>query len=201
MEKITIIPAFNEEKHIENVLKKAVKMSDYIIVIDDGSTDNTHNIISNFIRNHKNIVYLRNKKNKGKGFCIREAFYTIKKKKMSGDILIICDADEQYDLMEYNNLIKPILKEKVDYVIGSRDFSKIPFKNAIANRIWRATFNLFFGTKLRDTNCGFVAMKREIIDKIKINSKRYEIDNEMMIRALENGFKLKNVDVGVRYEN
>jgi len=197
MNKLTIIlPAYNEETTIKLVLDKAIKIpNSKVIIVDDGSTDKTPQVIMRIIKNKDDIAHIENETNRGKAFCVKRAFEMLNNE----DIIIICDTDNQYDISEYNRLIEPIIKNEADYVIGSRDFSTVPFRHTLGNKLWSFTFNLLFGTNLKDTNCGFVAMKKEVAKRLKITGDRYVIDNEMMINALKNGYRLKNIPISINY--
>lgn len=196
---LIILPAFNEENKIGVVLRRALKIKNArIIVIDDGSTDKTGKIIMRVIINNGellDITHIENSVNMGKSYCIKVALKMLSDE----DIVLFCDTDDQYNILEYKKLLKPILENKADYVIGKRDFSNIPFRNGLGNKVWRFIFNALYGTNLEDTNCGFVAMKADVANRTVIKSNRYSIDNEMMIQALENGYKLTNASVSIKY--
>ena len=115
-----IIPVYNEESTIEEILKriKRIKIKKQIIVINDGSKDNTLNILNKIKKNYFDIL-INLKKNKGKGNAIRKGL-----KKAKGDIIIIQDADLEYNPKDYYNLIKPIIRNKTNVVYGSRVLNK-----------------------------------------------------------------------------
>lgn len=195
METIGLIPAYNEEKNIEEVVSRMKKSGKIVpLVIDDGSDDNTFKLAKK-----AGAVVIRHEVNKGKGEGVKTGLEYILKNHPEAKYIVIVDADLQYLPEEWIKLVDVLKKGEVDYVIGCRDWSKVPFRHSLGNFIWRITFNILFGTKLWDTNCGFIAFKRKVAKKLKIYG-GYIIDNAMAIQALKNGFKIKNVPVTVIYK-
>ena len=187
---VSIIPAYNEEKTIREVITRCKEVNTFPLVIDDGSIDNTNKIAS------KLTTVITNKENMGKGEALRLGFRSISL--TSYEYVVIIDADLQFNPYEIPKLIEA-LKDS-DYVIGQRDWSQVPFRHRLGNYIWIKTFNLLFGTNLKDTNCGFVAMRREVMLKLKVSS-GYIVDNDMLIQVIKMGYKVKNIPVSVRYNH
>jgi len=197
-----IIPVFNEEKTIENLIKKVklVKLNNLskeIIVVNDGSTDQTENILEK-IRG----VVLINKKNEGKGSAVREGI-----KKSTGDIVLIQDADLEYDPKDYTKLLKPILANKTNVVYGSR-LRKLKFKlfgesktlhpqNYVANKFLSAFVNLLFRTELTDMETCYKVFNRNLINPHALTSKKFEIEPELTALFAKQNEKILEVDIKV----
>lgn len=181
-----VIPAYNEAKRIGKVLSKIPEFVDEVIVVDDGSGDNT----SEVAKNHGAKV-IRLEENQGKGAAMREGI-----KNVSGDIVVFMDADGQHNPEELEKLVYPILKGEADFVIGSRLIKaqgKRPLIRKISNFLSTGLIKLKLGIDVRDTQSGFRAIKREFLPEIE--SKRYEVETEILIKAVKKGARVKEVPV------
>lgn len=181
-----IIPAYNEAKRIGKVLSKIPEFVDEVIVVDDGSEDST----SEVAKNHGAEV-IRLEENQGKGAAMREGI-----KKVSGDIVIFMDADGQHNPEEIEKLVSPILKGEADFVIGSRLIKtqgKRPLIRKISNFLSTSLIKIKLGIDVKDTQSGFRAIKRELLPEIE--SKRYEVETEILIKAAKKGARVKEVPV------
>ncbi|RKX44277.1 MAG: glycosyltransferase family 2 protein [Thermotogae bacterium] len=181
-----IIPAYNEAKRIGKVLSKIPEFVDEVIVVDDGSEDNT----SEVAKNHGAEV-IRIEENQGKGAAMREGI-----KKVSGDIVIFMDADGQHNPEEIEKLVSPILKGEADFVIGSRLIKtqgKRPLIRKISNFLSTSLIKIKLGIDVKDTQSGFRAIRRELLPEIE--SKRYEVETEILIKAAKKGARVKEVPV------
>jgi len=181
-----IIPAYNEAKRIGKVLSRIPEFVDEVIVVDDGSEDNT----SEVAKTHGAEV-IRLKENQGKGAAMREGI-----KKASGDIIVFMDADGQHNPEEIEKLVSPILKGEADFVIGSRLIKaqgKRPLIRKISNFISTSLIKIKLGIDVKDTQSGFRAIKREFLPEIE--SKRYEVETEILIKAVKKGARVKEVPV------
>jgi glycosyltransferase involved in cell wall biosynthesis len=145
-------------------------------------------------------IVLKHEKNKGKGEAIKTGINFLLKKYPKIKNVVIVDADMQYLPEEAINLLKALKEERADFVMGKRDWSKVPLRHRLGNLVWRISFNLLFGKNLEDTNCGFVAFSREAMEKIKdyIHG-GYILEDEMLIAAVKNNFKIAQVPVEVSY--
>ena len=198
--KITIlIPVFNEVNTIELILKKIKENKNLeleVIVIDDNSSDGTYELLEKIINKYQ-IKLIRNSINKGKGFSIREGL-----KLATGKIIIIQDADLEYDPADYNKLISPILKDKADVVYGTR-FSgsgerKVHFFwHTIANQILTFLCNIKTNLNLTDMECGYKAFKTEIMKNINLKENRFGFEPEITIKLAKN--KISFYEVSINY--
>ncbi len=195
MKSIALIPAYNEEKTIQKVISRLKSINLDSIVIDDGSTDRTSKLAKK-----SGALVIRHNKNKGKGEALKTGFEYVLNNLSEVECLVIVDADLQYSPEESNRLLKLLEKKEADFVMGFRNWRTVPFRNRLGNLVWRITFNLFFGTNLKDTNCGFVALSRKAMKKIERAYGGYIIENMMLIDALRNKLRIKQVPVSVKYK-
>jgi len=191
-----LIPAYNEEKNIREVISRLRKVGLKAIVIDDHSRDRT----AEFAKKAGAIV-LRHKKNRGKGESIKTGINFLLEKYPKVKYIVVVDADMQYLPDEAIKLLKPLKEGKADFVMGKRNWSKVPLRHRLGNLVWRVSFNILFGQKMEDTNCGFVAFSRKTMEKIKgaIHG-GYIIENAMLNTIVRNKMKIKQVPVKVIYK-
>jgi glycosyltransferase involved in cell wall biosynthesis len=194
MKVYVLVPAHNEENTIQEVISRIRKIDAIPIIIDDGSTDRTNELA----KKSKTIV-LRHEINKGKGEALKTAFNYILEKCKEAKYIVIVDADMQYLPEEAVRLLKP-LEEGADFVTGYRNFKETPLRHRLGNFVWKNFFNIIFGTKFKDTNCGFMALKRKAVKKIKNIRGGYIIENSLFAEAIKNNLKIKQVPVTINYE-
>ncbi len=192
MKKAVLLPACNEEKSIGEVIEKCRKYCKdaLILVVDDGSTDRTAKIAL-----AKGAKVLRHEVNKGKGEAMKTGIRYLKK--LGCEAVVVIDADGQYDPKDIPRFFRAL--ERADIVMGCRDFSKVPFRHRIGNFLWRFLFNLLFGTRLKDTNCGFMGFSKKALGKIKNIRGGYIIENSILAEAVEKKLKIEQIPVGVEY--
>jgi len=195
MKSIALIPAHNEEKTIQKVISHLKSINLNSIVIDDGSIDKTSELAKK-----SGAFVIRHGKNKGKGEALKTGFEYILKNLPDVESLVIVDADLQYSPKDSIRLLKPLEEGEADFVMGYRDWRTVPFRNRLGNFVWRTSFNLLFKTRLKDTNCGFMALSRKAIKKMKRVYGGYIIENMMLIDALKNKLRIKQVSVSVKYK-
>jgi glycosyltransferase involved in cell wall biosynthesis len=189
-----LLPAHNEERNIAVILKEAKKhLPDAkILVVDDGSKDRTFEIASKMKVNVK-----RHEKNMGKGTALKTGFkYFIEN---PVDFVIVSDTDRQYKIGESKKILDALETKKGDFVTGYRNPKDIPYANRMGNFIWRTIFNMFFHTKFKDTNCGFIGLNKKALRSIRNFEAGYSIENSMFINCVRNGLKVYQVPVRVYY--
>lgn len=193
-----VIPAFNEEKNIVKVIEELKKYINNIIVIDDGSSDNTYQLAKN-----QNIIALKHLSNRGQGAALQTGNeYALKK---GADIIIHFDADGQFLASEINNLINPILYDNFDIIFGSRFLEKENEMPALKKKfimpLARLMNFIFFNIKFSDPQCGFRAMTAGAAQKIIIEQDGMAHCTEILAKAHINNFRAKEVPITVIYFN
>jgi glycosyltransferase involved in cell wall biosynthesis len=187
-----LVPAYNEEKNIYELIRRLKKMKFNVVVVDDGSKDRTYELAKK-----AGAIVIRHKENKGKGEALRTALKYARREKIKNFVII--DADLQYLPEEARKLLKPIKNGEADLVMGFRCWKEVPFRHRIGNFIWRKTFNFLFGVGLKDTNCGFMAFGERAIKKIKNIHGGYIIENSILADAIKNNLRIKQIPVKVFY--
>lgn len=202
MKKLSIIiPAYNEKNTIREIVAKVlpvvlpVGLEKEILIIDDGSIDGTREILKTMVE----IKYIFHEKNLGKGGAIKTGF-----QKATGDILLIQDADLEYDPNEYGRLLAPILGGQADVVYGSRFIGGDPHRvlyiwHYFANRFLTVLSNIFTGLNLTDMETCYKVFRREVADsfKDKLRSKRFGIEPELTARVASGKWRI--YEVGISY--
>jgi len=189
------IPAFNEELTIAKVILLAKKFVDKVIVIDDGSTDMTADIASAL-----GAEVIRHEENMGYGAAIRRLLQVARSE--NADALVILDADGQHDPSEIPKLIKPILKDEADVVIGSRFLGRTDAKKyrELGVRMITKATNILAGTKITDAQSGFRAYGRKAIQLIRPTDDGMGVSVEILVQAMDEKLRIKEVPIIIRYE-
>jgi glycosyltransferase involved in cell wall biosynthesis len=198
-----IIPCFNEEKTIELIIKKILKIRNInkqLIVINDASTDKSFNSIKKF--SSKIDIIINHKYNSGKGSCIKSA-----KKKVKGDIVLIQDADLEYNPKDYKKLIDPIIKNKHLVVYGSRVLNKKRFENLnnfthairiLANYILTLFNNIINNQDLTDAHTCYKVFNIKVFKKIKLVENDFAFCPEVTTKISNMGYKIHEVPINYK---
>jgi glycosyltransferase involved in cell wall biosynthesis len=185
-----IIPCYNEELTIAEVIKQfGVHLpSAQIYVFDNNSTDKTAEIALAL------GAKVMKEKRQGKGFVVQAMF-----QKIDADIYVMVDGDATYDLSKLNEMIATIINDQADMIVGNRlkTYTSNSFRplHTFGNKLVRLLINKLFRSDLKDIMSGMRVMNKQFVKNINISSSGFEVETEMTIKALKNGFVLKEVDI------
>lgn len=201
-----LIPVFNEEKTVGNVLEKMNKISfpgvlTEIIVIDDGSTDDSASIVLKVIKSSSSkVVFLQHQKNLGKGAAVRTGL-----QKATGEYVIIQDADLEYDPKQIKTLLKPIQKGKAAVVYGTRlkrlpNFSRdeknpLFLLHYIGNRFLSLITSILYLQWLTDMETCYKIFPRKVFDKVPLRARGFELEPEITAKLLKKGYTIYEVSI------
>ena len=200
MKKISIIiPCYNEQETISIIIDRILKVDQFsyeIIVIDDFSTDKSRNILEEKLKSKIDHLIL-NDKNYGKGYSIKQGI-----KKATGEIILVQDADLEYDPQDYNKIFKPLLNNKADVVFGSRFIGSsekrvLYFWHSIGNAFLTLMSNIFTNLNLTDMECCYKAFRSEIIKNIDLKENRFGFEPEITAKISKKNLRI--FEVGVSY--
>lgn len=192
-----IIPAYNEENTIETILErvKATQVPSEILIVDDGSVDGTRKILERLSEDDLVRVILHDQ-NQGKGAAVVTGI-----QHATGDVLLIQDADLEYDPRDYKELIQPIEEGLADVVYGSR-FLGAPRRTAmfwhmVANKLLTLMTNILYDTILTDMETGYKLFRKDVVRDIKIHARRFDFEPEFTAKILKK--KVRIYEVPIRF--
>ncbi len=192
-----IMPAYNEEKTIREIVEKVINISiqKEIIIIDDKSTDSTLSIINELkAQYNEQIVVLTHTKNRGKGAAIRTGI-----KEITGDIVIIQDADLEYDPLDYQKLIEPIIQKEEKVIYGSRFLEKENKHSSLSfylgGRLVSLITNILFNQRLTDEPTCYKVFDADFLKSINLKCEGFEFCPEVTAKVAKKGIKIKELPI------
>ena len=204
-----VVPVYNEEKYLEAVIRKVIaqplpgSLDKELILVNDGSGDNTWNVIESLPGKFPEIRFQMINKtvNEGKGAALRDGFARV-----SGDIVIVQDADFEYDPADYPKLLQPILDGKAEVVYGSRFIGEphrvMYFWHQVANNILTTLSNMLTNLNLTDMEVCYKVFTREVVERLNLKSPRFGVEPEMtakIARMRIDGRRLRVYETGISY--
>ena len=190
-----VVPVYNEVRTIKDILSavQAVPLEKEIIIVDDGSTDGTRAYLQEMSR-EKDVKVLYHDRNQGKGAALRTGFGAA-----TGEVILIQDADLEYDPREYPGLLAPIREGKADVVYGSRFLSGphrvLFFWHYAGNRFLTLLSNALSNLNLSDMETGYKVFRREILNDITIKSKRFGFEPEFTMKVAKKRLRIYEVPI------
>ncbi len=196
-----VMPVFNEAATIAEILQRVARVDlgsieKEIVLVDDCSKDATPRILRE--QTHiPNLRVITHAVNGGKGAAIQTALQHI-----TGDVVIIQDADLEYDPNDYGRLVQPIADGKAKVVYGIRDLSSQRWYMALGNRLVTLATNVLYGVHLRDMETCYKAMAREVVDGLKLECRRFDVEAEITAKIIRRGYTIHEVPIHyqARYE-
>jgi glycosyltransferase involved in cell wall biosynthesis len=195
MKLTVIIPIYNEVKTIQEILRRvqATGLVDEILVIDDGSKDGSREVLSK-LDGQGLVKVIYHERNQGKGQAVRTGI-----KNASGDLVLIQDADLEYDPREYPGLLRPIQEGIADVVYGSRFLGAarrpILFWNMVANKILTLVTNILYNNILTDMETGYKLFRRELVQNIPLHAHGFEFEPEFTAKILKRKLRIFEVPI------
>jgi len=192
-----VVPVYNEENTLEEIMRR-IQETPYdkeIIVVDDASTDNSRQILGQLAQTANNLKIFYHDRNQGKGAALRTGFAQV-----TGDVVIIQDADLEYNPSDYPILLEPIEKGLAEVVFGSRLIGAAPhrvlfFWHYLGNRVVTTLSNIFTNLNLSDMETGYKAFKAEVIKKIQIKSDRFGVEPELTAKVAKQRCRIYEVPI------
>lgn len=190
-----IIPVYNEVRNISAIVKRvqATKLATEIIIVDDGSKDGTREILEK-LQGKRKVRVLLNEKNQGKGAAVVTGMRTAK-----GDIILIQDADLEYDPRDYPALLRPIQEGLADVVYGSRFLGAAHrvtmFWHQLANQLLTFMTNILYDSILTDMETGYKVFRRQVIEGMTIRAKRFNFEPEFTAKILKRKYRIYEVPI------
>jgi len=196
-----IIPVYNEERTIQELLQRVVdinlSLDKEIVVVDDGSTDNSRTIIENFIKKSKANIKFISKPNGGKGSAFKAGFEV-----STGEICIVQDADLEYDPADIQRCIEPIIQGKSEVVYGSRTHpdnrGMAGYTYYLGGKLITWATNFLYNAKLTDEATGYKVFKTSKLNEFKIENNGFEWEPEITAKLLKSGTKIYEVPIHYR---
>jgi glycosyltransferase involved in cell wall biosynthesis len=197
-----IIPCFNEQQTLKCCLERVLAIADgalalQIIIVDDGSTDQSLSVARELAQAHPEVSVLRHERNQGKGAALRTGF-----QKAAGDYVAVQDADLEYDPTDLRRLVTLLMNGEADVVLGSRFLSTgahrvLYFWHSVGNRVLTLLSNMYTDLNLTDMECGYKVFRREVIQRITIEENRFGFEPEIVAKTA--AMRLRIYEMGISY--
>ena len=190
-----IVPAFNEERTLERILRQVLLQScvQQVVVVDDCSTDGTLAAAQRVGAAEPRVTVLHHSVNQGKGAAVRSGLDAV-----TASLVIIQDADLEYDPADYQKLVSPILRGRADVVYGIRGFagqSAYSYWFVIGNRLVTTATNILFNCYIQDMETGFKCMRTSLMKRLGLRGSRFDIEPEITGRVLRLGYRIYEVPI------
>jgi len=191
-----VIPVYNERDTIAEILRRVerVGLAHEIVVVDDGSSDGTREVLQRLAGRRPRLRLILHERNRGKGAAVRTGIAAAR-----GDLILIQDADLEYDPRDYRALLAPIKEGKADVVFGSRFLgaARRPtmFWHMVANKLLTLLTNVLYNSILSDMETGYKLFRREVIQSIPLRARRFEFEPEITAKLLKRRVRIFEVPI------
>lgn len=191
-----VIPVYNERATIATILDhvQSSGLADEIIVVDDASSDGTREVLAEIARNHPRLKLVLHESNRGKGAALRTGLAAA-----TGDLILVQDADLEYDPRDYPSLLQPIQDGRADVVFGSRFLGgprrTTMFWHMVANQLLTLTTNILYNSILTDMETGYKLFRREVIQSLPLRASRFDIEPEITAKLLKRRVRVFEVPI------
>lgn len=192
-----VVPAYNEEKTISKVLEELLEMGFGVVVVDDGSSDETYAIAKRVVKEKEGGVLCRHLLNRGLGGALRTGIEAALLEK--SDVIVTFDADGQHDPMDILKISKPITDGEADVVLGKRNFNEMPSSKKFGNEVMNLITTLFYGIRVSDSQSGLRAFNRKAAETIMINARDYGVSSEIIGEVKRHNLRLEEVPIKTIY--
>lgn len=193
-----VIPAYNEDKTIVKVLTELFDLNLNVVVVDDGSTDNTYQDALKIIKDHPERAYLyKHPLNRGLGASLKTGIEAALSE--NADIIITFDADGQHHPPDVMKVSRPIIEGQADVVIGKRDFKEMPLRKKLGNQIMNIITWIFYGVHVSDSQSGLRAFNRKAAHALDIESREYGVSSEIIREIKHKNLQVKEIPIQTIY--
>lgn len=193
-----IIPAYNEENIMGDVLKELLSRGFMLVIVDDGSTDKTYHIASSIIENNPGRGYLYHHPiNRGLGATLKTGIEACLKK--NAELMVTFDADGQHDPDDILSVCLPIIKGEADAVIGVREFNDMPPVKKISNQLMNLITWIFYGAHVKDSQSGLRAFNKKAALALDIESREYDISSEIIREIKNKNLRMEEIPIKTIY--
>jgi len=195
-----LIPAYNESKRLKDLLPELKKFNLDIVVVDDGSCDDTGTVAG-----EAGVIVLRHERNLGKGEALQTGFNFVLRSSGKGyDAVITMDADLQHDAQHIPDFIKVYQSGDFDIILGDRMTEKngtvsMPWLRFWTNKITSRIISSLTGCSMKDTQSGFRLIRRKVLEEVKLSTSKFDTESELLIKALAKGFKVGSIPIRTIY--
>ena len=194
---VTVIPAYNEERFVGSVILQALKCSDAVVVVDDGSTDATAEIAE-----AAGVIVIRHAQNSGKGVALNTGFS--RARELGAAAVVVLDGDGQHRADEIMAVVQPVLDNMADLVVGSRYLqhtSVVPVHRIWGHRVFNLITKEASGVSVTNSQSGFRAFSREALEAICFSSRGFSVESEMQFLAKRHNLRVAEIPITIHYED